>query len=229
MWSFIRLVGISDLLRAEYRFFLLLIVDLVRVHATLAVRRGDVTHSALPTSVALAALRVAFITVTVHTLALDSNVFVVIILEFSGVKIGLRNCCERLYCLKCIYNLILVHGLEIFVLELLELCYEILGQFFVFALLLHFPNLSHGLPERLTDLVARLLRFSLELRLHVLREFNEDQRASIVNLVLQLIRKFVWDFLIFIDQLRGINIEYQLQATRANNLLARPRKVNIVV
>lgn len=113
--------------------------------------------------------------------------------------------------------------------ELLELCYEILGQFFVFALLLHFPNLSHSLPERLTDLVARLLRFSLELRLHVLREFNEDQRASIVNLVLQLIRKFVWDFLIFIDQLRGINIEYQLQATRANNLLARPRKVNIVV
>jgi hypothetical protein len=35
--------------------------------------------------------------------------------------------------------------------------------------------------------------------------------------------------LIFIDQLRGINIEYQLQATRADNLLARPRKVNIVV
>ena len=164
-----------------------------------------------------------------HTLALDSNVLVIIILEFSGVKIGLRNCCERLYCLKCISNLILVHGLEIFVLELLELCYEILGQFFVFAILLHFPNLSHCLPERLADLVARLLRFSLELRLHVLREFNEDQRASIVNLVLQLIRKFVWDFLIFIDQLRGINIEYQLQATRADNLLSRPRKVNIVV
>ena len=85
--------------------------------------------------------------------------------------------------------------------ELLDLRYKILGQVFVFALLLHFPNFSHGLPERLANLVARLLLFSLELRLHVLREFNEDQRASIGNLVLQLIRKFIWGFLIFIDQL----------------------------
>ena len=77
MRSFIRLVAISDLLRAEYRFLLLLIVD--RGYVSKAVRSWDVTHSALPAIVALATLRVAFITFTVHTLALDRNVLIIIV------------------------------------------------------------------------------------------------------------------------------------------------------
>ena len=70
--------------------------------------------------------------------------------------------------------------------ELLDLRYKILGQVFVFALLLHFPNFSHGLPERLANLVARLLLFSLDLFGGEVAVFEDDYGGSVFFSVLSV-------------------------------------------
>jgi len=81
-WSFVVLLGVTDLLGAEDCVLLFLIKDLLSLFAVilgLFEVYGDVAHTTLPTRVASSALGVALTAFTVHALALHNDIIRVLV------------------------------------------------------------------------------------------------------------------------------------------------------